>query len=229
MQRIVVEGVEIEVTRKRIKNMHLRIIPPDAKVLISAPYLLSQRSVEKFATSKIGWIKRHRQRILLSSPVAPNQFITGESHTLFGETFKLQLVDSPPFGKVYRNGTCIILHSSRNSTRIEREEMLGKWHRSELMKLLPPIIQRYEILMGVKVNEVKIRKMKTRWGSCNPSAKRIWFNLELARRPLHLIEYIVVHEMVHLLERGHNARFYGFMDLWMPDWKSYRKELRGRQ
>lgn len=229
MDIIKVGEVEIHVTRKRIRNMHLRVLPPDGKVIISAPYLLSKRAIERFASSKIGWITRHRERILLSSPVAPYQFISGESHPLFGELLELEVTDSPPYGEVYRSGARIVLHSGGNSTGIERSELLDKWYRSELMNMLQHLIRKYEEPMGVRVMEIKVRKMKTRWGSCNPSAQRIWFNLELARRPLHLVEYIVVHEMVHLLERGHNQRFYGLMEGWIPDWKKCRKELMGRE
>jgi len=228
INKILAGDIEITVTRKRIKNLHLRIIPPRGDVLISAPYLMSQRSIEKFALSKLDWINRHRQRIISAEPSVPHLYETGETHFLFGESCILEIAEGDRQGQVIKEDTRIILHLKGPADALRREKFMDKWYAGQLEQVLLGYIGKYEPVMGVKVKEVKIRKMKTRWGTCNPRAARLRFNLELARRPLHIVEYIVLHEMVHLLEPGHNKRFYSFMDRWMPGWKNYRRELKGR-
>jgi predicted metal-dependent hydrolase len=226
--KLLVAGLEITVTRKRIKNLHLRIIPPDGDVTISAPYLMSQRSIERFVISKLDWINRNRSRIISLTPSVSPEYVTGEKHLLFGEEFELEVFEGCSKKDVSREDGRIIMRLNGHMDTMKRELMLEKWYARQLEPVLIHYIKRFEPVMGVKVNEIKIRKMKTRWGTCNPAVARLRFNLELARKPLHIVEYIVLHEMVHLLEKGHNERFYGFMDRWMPGWKNYRKELRSR-
>jgi len=228
LQKILVGDIEITIARKRIRNLHLRILPPHGDVVISAPYLISQKSIERFAQSKIGWINKHRERIISEAPEVIHQYQTGEILFLLGEPFELVVNESKPHGLVLKEDKRIILHISRPASIKLREALLDRWYSTQLEPILLAYIGKYEPLMGVRVKEIKIRKMKTRWGTCNPSMSRLRFNLELARKPLYLVEYIVLHEMVHLLERGHNDRFYGFMDKWMPEWRNHRKELRNR-
>lgn len=226
MQKITIGNIEITVTRKKIKNLHLRIIPPGGDVTISAPYLMSQKSIERFALSKLGWINRHRERILSAAPSFKPQYLSGERHLLLGKQYELNVVEGDQHGLVTVEDTRIILNLGRPLDEKGRAALLEKFYARQLEPVLVGYIRKYEQLMNVRVKELKMRKMKTRWGTCNPSAARLRFNLELARKPLHIVEYIVLHEMVHLLETGHNKRFYALMERWMPQWKDYRKELR---
>ena len=212
MDTIKLGEIEIKVTRKRIRNMHLRVLPPDGKVVVSAPYLLSSKSIERFVLSKADWINRNRERILSANPLPRPEYRSGEIHFLFGNPCILELVENGKPGTAFRQGNKIIMQTGAVDANAG-ERLMEKLYRDELAAIIPSIIEKWE-------------PVKTRWGSCNTRSARIWLNLDLARRPFHLVEYIVVHEMTHLLERGHNAIFYAYMDKWIPSWKEYRKELR---
>jgi len=221
-----IEGIEIEIIRKRIKNLNLRVLPPDGSVRATAPLGMSEKKIIDFIRSKEDWIRKQQTRISERDYEEDLQFVSGEEHYLFGKKYPLLLKDnSSKEGVSFSSGT-ILLYCRPESVPEQRAEIIDRWYRENLLTNLPGLISKWEDIMGVKVREYRVRKMKTRWGTCNPKAARIWISLMLAKRRPELVEYIVVHEMVHLLERGHNKRFYALMDKYLPGWKELRKELK---
>jgi predicted metal-dependent hydrolase len=224
--RLQIEDISIDVEWKRIKNLYMRVYPPDGKVHISAPIRMDYDTLRLFAQSKLGWIRKQQTRIQSRKPVEPKEFVTGEIHPFAGKDFVLHLVERQSRPQVYLNGEFLALCVRPGASVEKRLAVMDEFYRTQLKKALPGLIAKWEQVMGVEVNSFRIKKMKTRWGSCNRKAGRIWFNLELAKKPAECLEYIVVHEMVHLLERGHNRVFYGYMDRFLPDWRRYNNLLK---
>jgi len=225
---IEVEGIRIEVQRKDIKRMHLAISSSDGRVRLSAPLRVDDKTLRRVVASKLDWIKRHQARVKENPAPIRKKFISGEIHYFQGIPHRLVLVER-------RGNSRVVLHKDRTielfvsprSTITKRRQVLDNWYRANLKKAIPPVIKKWEKVMGVEVAEWGIKKMRTRWGSCNSRAHRIWLNLELAKRSPQCLEYVVVHELAHLLENSHNKRFKGFMDQFLPGWRSIRKQLKG--
>ena len=176
--------------------------------------------------SRLGWIRRKQAGFTKQDRESRREFVTGESHYFAGRRYRLDVVEQDCAPKVWLpNNTKIALRVRPGSDRDTREAVMQRWYRQHLRAQLPPLLEKWEAKLGVSVNEVRIRKMKTLWGSCNIEAKRIWLNLELAKKPESCLVYILVHEMVHLLERSHNERFRELMDGFLPQWRMYRDEL----
>ncbi len=224
-QQIKLDDICLDVVQKDIKNMYLSIHPPTGRARISAPLRMDLDTIRVFAISKLSWIRKHQEKFRNQSREALREYITGESHYYLGKRYLLKVTkhNAPP-KVVLKHGTMEIY--IRPNTGLEkRRKLLDEWYRQRLKEITPRIIAKYEKAMKVKVGEFGIRKMKTKWGSCNIKAKRIWLNLELAKKERHYIEYIVVHEMVHLLERHHNDRFMAYMDRFIPQWRFLKEEL----
>ena len=222
-----VDGVSVLVTRKEVKHLRLRLVPPGGEVYISAPFSVSDTKITEFVRSHIDWIQK-KQAILTSrsaesenTPANPNRIC------LLGKHYDLRLFpDSKPSAAVM--GQTVDLYLPDPESAGKRELLLKELYRSALQKELDTLIPEWSRTMNVHPKEWRIRQMRTRWGTCNTVYRRIWINEELGKRPRHLIEYIVVHELCHLLERGHTARFYGLMEHFLPDWKKRKSELNGR-
>ena len=228
MTNIKINNIEIQVIKKKIKNIHLSVHPPDGRVMLAVPEKMKDSDIKKFAKSKISWIEKQRSKFELQEEKVINKFITGEEHLYLGEMYVLNIFETT--GKQHvelDNDNNLILYVKPNSTLEKRERILNEWYRGQLKNLIPYYIEKWEPIMGVKVEEFGVKLMKTRWGSCNIQAKRIWINLELAKKSPRCLEYIVVHEMVHLLERGHNAKFYAYMDKFLPNWREIKAKLNG--
>lgn len=220
-----IEDISIDVEWKKIKNIHLRVCPPDGRVRISAPVRVDPGILRGFAESKLGWIRKQQVRIRGCKPPEPREFVSGEIHFIGGERFALELVERAAKPEVIIDGDIMRLYIRPGTTVEKRQAVLEEFYREQLHKALPAIITGWEQVMNVRVNDFGIKRMKTRWGTCNRKVGRIWVNLELAKRPPECLEYIVVHEMVHMLERGHNAIFFGHMDRFLPGWRLIKKEL----
>ncbi|MBF2709313.1 M48 family metallopeptidase [Flavobacterium soyangense] len=218
--------LSIDVVRKDIKNMHLAVYPPTGRVRIAAPLRIDDEAVRLFAISKIAWIRKNQRNFNSQERQAPRQFKERESHYFLGKRYLLRIIeeDAPP-KIVFKTKTYIDLYARPNSTLEQLQTIINEWYRAELKKLIPAIIDKWENQIGVTVEDWQVKQMKTKWGTCNIEKKRIWINLELAKKPLQCLEYIVVHEMIHLLERHHNDRFLSLMEKFMPQWKFYREEL----
>ena len=229
MKSIMLDNIEIEIVKKNIKNIHLSVHPPYGTVRLAVPERMDDQSINNFATSKLNWIKKQREKYKFQDNIAPVEFVSGESHCFFGSKYLLNVVETQ--GKQYaelKNNEFIVLYVKPNSTAEKRRELIKELYRDNLKLIIPEYIKKWEKIIGVSVNEWGIKLMKTRWGTCNIQAKRIWINLELAKKNPICLEYIVVHELVHLLERNHNRRFYELMDKYMPDLKAIRNNLNGK-
>jgi hypothetical protein len=226
MHHIHVNGLAVEVVRKNIKNAHLAVYPPNGRVRVAVPTLLDDDAVRLLVITRLGWIKRQQAKFASQPRQTEREYVSGESHYFLGYRYLLNVEykDAPPKVSI-RNKTTIDLIVRPNSDPETRERILNIWYRRELKAIIPAIIAKWEGIIGVQIAEWGIKQMKTKWGTCNISARRIWLNLELVKKPIHCIEYVIVHELVHLLERHHNDRFTDFMDKFLPNWRFLRDEL----
>lgn len=226
MHQITVNGLVVDVVRKDIKNLHLAVYPPNGRVRVAAPLRVDDEAVRLAVISRMAWIKRHQAKFEGQERQSAREYVSGESHYFQGRRYLLNVVyhDAPP-KVIISNKTTLDLFVRTGSDAAKRERVLVAWYRKQLKEMIPPLIAKWEAIMGVQVAEWGVKRMKTRWGSCNLEAHRIWVNLELIKKPAHCLEYIIVHEMVHLLERLHNDRFIAHMDKFMPQWRFFREEL----
>ncbi|NLZ30405.1 MAG: M48 family metallopeptidase [Methanomicrobiales archaeon] len=226
MHRITVSGVEVDVVRKDIKNLHLGVYPPGGRVRVAAPLHVDDEVVRLAVIERLPWIRRQQNRFLAQERQSPRDYIYRETHYYLGKRYLLNVIehDGPPRVEV-RNKARIDLYVPEGSDERRREEVMRRWYRKELKALIPPLIAKWEEVIGVTVNEWGVRRMKTRWGTCTIEARRIWLNLELVKKPVQCLEYVIVHELVHLLERNHTDRFRELMDQFMPQWRCYRDML----
>lgn len=219
-------GIPVEVVRKDIKNLHLGVYPPGGRVRVAAPRRLDDEAVRLAVISRLAWIRRQQDRFEKQVRQSERELATGESQYFEGRRYRLDVIeqDSTPTVRVTTATTMAIRVRSGTSAE-ERQTVLRRWYRERLREQLPGLLDKWQPRVGVTVAEVRIRRMKTRWGSCNASARRIWLNLELAKKPESCLEYILVHEMVHFLEQHHKERFRELMDRLMPTWRMRREEL----
>lgn len=226
MDQITISDITIDVVRKDIKNIHLAVYPPTGRVRIAAPLRVNEDAIRLFIILKLGWIKRHQRKFEGQERTSPREYKNRESHYFQGKRYLLNIIetDAPP-KVVLKNKTYIELYVKPETSTAKRHKIMNEWYRKELKKIIPELIAKWEKRMNLKVNEWQVKLMKTKWGSCNIEENRIWLNLELAKKPIHCLEYIIVHEMVHLLERHHNDKFLYYMDTYLPNWKQIRTEL----
>lgn len=223
---IAVSGITVEVVRKAIKNLHLGVYPPAGRVRVAVPMHIDNEAVRLAVISKLGWIRRQQRAFARQARQSQREMVAGESHYLFGRRYRLRVVEEEaPAQVTVRGNTHLVLRVRPGTPAEKREEILSRWYRRQLRERVPELIARWEPVIGVQISEWGIRRMKTRWGTCNIAARRIWLNLELAKKTPRCLEYILVHEMVHLLERHHNERFRELMDGFMPQWRLHRDEL----
>ncbi len=225
MASIFVAEMEIEVVKKKIKNMNLYVLPPDGRVRISAPIKASNESIRQFALSRMDWIRIQVSKIEARPRPAEVQCLTGEKHYLWGGRYHLELRFANRNSGVQAVGNRMLLTVPENSSREQREKILHEWYRRELKDRIPSLLAKWEPVMGVKADSWGVKNMKTRWGTCNPRDRRIWINLQLAKWPVKCLEYVVVHELAHLLVADHSAAFKDHMDRFLPDWRVTRTEL----
>jgi len=204
--QIEIGGLVVEVVRKKIKNLHVGIYPPDGRVRVAAPPQLGDEAVRLAVISRLGWIRRQQKSFLLQQRESQREMVTGESHYFQGRRYRLEVIEAEGKpGVLFSSGRTLTLRVPPGADRARREAILYRWYRRQLRALLPSLLAKWEPKVECAVAEVRIRKMKTRWGSCNPEARRIWLNLELIKKPVSCLEYVLVHEMVHLHERHHSG------------------------
>ena len=225
MQQLELGDISIEIEQKNVKNIHLSVYPPKGRVQITAPSQMAMDTIRVFALSKLQWIKEQKKILINQERECKRDFLDRESHYFFGKRFLLKLHEIDAAPKVEIDHKHIHLYIRPNTNIEKKRKIIDEWHRTELKKITPKLIAKWEKKIGVKTNEFGIKKMRTKWGTCNIKAKRIWLNLELAKKPKACIEYIIVHELVHLLERSHNKRFVKLLNQFMPKWRFHRDEL----
>src|SRR2546422_4848348 len=225
-RQITVNGLPVVIVRKDIKNLHLGVYPPNGRVRVAAPLRVSDDAVRLAVIGKLGWIKRQQTRFEAQSRQSEREMVSGESHYFLGQRYRLRVVSHDPTAKVLvRSKSAIELHVQPEMDTKQRERVLQRWYRHQLRELIPPLLEKWQEALGVQVAACRIKRMKTKWGACNARARRIWLNLELAKKPVHCLEYIVVHDLVHLIERHHSDRFISIMDKCLPQWRLWRDEL----
>ncbi len=226
MHRIDVNGLAVDVVRKDIKNLHLAVYPPNGRVRVAAPLRVNDEAVRLAVIAKLAWIKRQQGKFEEQERESQREYVGGESHYFQGARYRLNVIlQNAPGRVVVRNKRFIDLTVRPHSTPEQRERVMSAWYRAYLRQAVPPLIEKWAGIIGVQVSEWGVKQMKTKWGTCNIEARRVWLNLELAKKSARCLEYILVHEMVHLLERHHNERFLELMGKFMPQWRSLREEL----
>ena len=224
--KTIVSNLQIETVRKDIKNIHLGVYPPDGRVRVSLPLKINDETLRLFIISKKSWIKKQQKKFLQQERQTKREYVSGETHYFFGRRYQLNVNNSDSEPKIeIRKKKHIDLYVKPNTSIQQKERIFEKFYRSELEKIIPKLVQKWKKKVGTKVNEVKIRKMKTKWGTCNSKDKRIWLNLELAKKPLQCIDYVFVHELVHLIEKRHSDRFIQLLESSYPNWLSRKEEL----
>lgn len=219
------DGIVISIIRKPIKNMHLRIYPPHGEVKVSVPLRFSMALIHRQLEAKRAWIHAQRARLTQNVPQPGPCFETGERHYFLGKSVTLLIHENSKQAKIAMDDHVIHCFTKADSTPSTREALLQNWYREQMKAVLPELLKKWEPIIGVKVNSWGIKLMKTRWGSCNVRAQRIWLNLNLIKKPLVCLEYVLAHEMVHILEASHNKRFHALMTQFMPQWRDYQKQL----
>lgn len=223
---ITVSGVDVQVVRKDIKNLHLAVYPPDGRVRVAVPAHVSDENVRLAVVSKLSWIKRQQRDFKNQPRQSERAYISGECHYFFGKRCRLEVIEreAKPEIRLLKSGRLKMF--VRPGTSIEsKAKLLNAWYRWELKKMVPELLEKWQPVVGKEVAEWGIKKMKTKWGSCNIEQRRIWLNLELAKKPPECLEYILVHELVHLYERNHNERFQKLLEGFLPDWRTRVKVL----
>lgn len=225
MVKIQLGDIAVEVVQKSIKNIHLSVYPPQGKVRIAAPLRMDLGTIRVFAASKISWIKQQQHKLQNQARESPREYIDRESHYLWGKRYLLKVVeqDAPP--NVQLQHSAMVLSVRPGADEDKKQSVLGEWYRRQMKKEIHLLLEKWAPHMGVEIPSFIVRKMKTKWGSCTPASKSILINLELAKKPAECLEYIVLHELTHLLEPTHNSRFVGLMTQFMPKWQLHRDEL----
>lgn len=218
-------GVSVDVVSKDIKNLHLSVYPPTGRVRIAAPQHMKLETIRVFAISKLGWIKRQQHRVLHQDREAPREYLERESHYVWGKRYLMKVAVADGAPSVGLNHRQLVLSLRPDTSDTRRGEILDAWYRAQIKMAMPALLARWQPLMGVRLGRFYVQRMKTKWGSCTPSARSIRLNTDLAKKPPGCLEYIVVHELAHLLEPTHNARFMALMDHFLPNWRQSRDDL----
>lgn len=228
MGKLTVSGLTVEVVRKDIRNLHLGVYPPNGRVRVAAPLAVSDAAVRLAVIGKLGWIRRQQARFAAQPRESRRRMVSGESHDFLGRRYRLRVrqMDGPgKAGVLLRGKTHIEMRVRSETDADQRERLLQVWYREQLKALVSPLLERWQEVIGVRAAAFGVRRMKTKWGSCNVAARRIWLNLELAKKPVRCVEYILVHELVHLRVRRHDDQFTLLMDRYLPGWRARRDEL----
>ena len=224
--KLVMSDLEVQTVRKNIKNIHIGVYPPNGRVRVAAPLRTTDDTIRLIVLSKIPWIRKQQDKFARQKRETPREYVSGESHYFSGQRYILNVIQGP-----YRPQILIAGKKRMNmfvrpdASQAERSRIMEKFYRRELRKMIESEIKKWEEKLGVYAKEVKIKRMKTKWGSANTGERRIWFNLELAKKSQNCLSYVVLHELTHLIERHHNERFKEIVTTMMPNWKLYRDEL----
>lgn len=225
MIEVIIGNIKIVITKKDIKNMYIRVLPPEGTVQITAPQAASDDAIRMFAVSRISWIKKQKQQFEEQARQTKRQYVTGESYYVWGRRYRLDVQYSNLRNDVRISGGKLILQVRKESTVQQRESTLNEWYRSQLKQAVPEVLEKCEQIVGVKVNEWHVKNMRTKWGTCNAEQKRIWLNLQLAKKTPECLAYVITHELVHFMERNHSEQFRQYMDKFFPNWRMVKENL----
>ena len=226
---MVVAGIEVELVQKDIKNLHLAVYPPNGRVRLAAPMDVNEKTLELYVTSKIPWIRKQQRLFAKMDRQSPRQYVNRESHYFLGKRYLLRVHETDhPYRHakvVCKTKTYIDVYVKEDSSTAQRAELMKEWYRAKLKEILSELVPKWEDILNVKANQVKVHTMKTKWGSCNTDNGNILFNIELAKKPIECIEYVVVHELLHLIERKHSDLFKAYLDKYVPNWRYVKAQL----
>ena len=225
VSQIKLGDIAVDVVLKDIKNVHLSVYPPTGRVRISAPERMSMETIRAFAISKLGWIKQQQAKVREQERETPRDYLDRESHYVWGKRYLLTVSESDAPPSIELKHDRMLQRVRPRTDKDKRQALVEGWYREQIKTAVPPLLGRWEPQVGVRVERLYVQRMKTKWGSCNYKAHTIRLNTELAKKPADCLEYVLVHELVHFLERYHNDRFRGYMDQFMPQWRLYRDEL----
>lgn len=226
LRQISVGGLSVEIVRKDIKNLHLGVYPPSGYVRVAAPLAVSDNAVRLAVVGKLGWIKRQRARFVTQLRQSEREMVSGESHYFLGRRLRLRVIADGGHPAIQmKSRSTLELHVKPQAGAEQRERILHRWYRQQLHELIPALVEKWQAILRVEISGYGIRKMKTHWGTCNVENRQILLNLELAKKPVRCLEYIVAHEAMHLVEPSHNDRFKALLDRHFTDWKRIRTEL----
>lgn len=224
MAEVTIGSITIDLQRKPIKNLHISVLPPEGKVRVSAPMQLSDTAIRMAVVKRLAWIREQQADFAAQPRQSEREMCSGETHYLWGRGYRLDVCVSSS-ASVKLKGGRIVITSKAEIPAEKRQLILQDWYRQVLRKRLVPLMQQWQERIGVTPSFVGIKRMKTKWGSCNPNTGRIWLNLELVKKPPECLEFIIVHELIHLLERHHNERFNTLMRQHLPKWAEHRRTL----
>lgn len=225
LRHIRIGALSVEVVRKDIKNLHLGVYPPNGRVRVAAPLVVDDDAVRLAVIEKLGWIKRQKAKFAEQPRQSQREMVNGESHYFLGKRYRLRVHEANAASVAVRGLATLDLFVRLDTEASQREAVLLRWYRAQLKILIPPLVEKWEQVLCVQATSWGIKRMKTKWGSCNTASGRVWLNLELAKKPVQCLEYIVVHELVHLLERNHTKRFAELMNRFLPNWRVSRDQL----
>jgi predicted metal-dependent hydrolase len=225
VEQIELGDMKVDVVLKDIKNIHLSVYPPNGRVRISAPKRMDLATIRIFAISKLDWIREQQRKLQAQERETPREYLDRESHYLWGKRYLMKVIEFEDVPFVELNHTHILLRVRPGANEEKKQSVVEEWYRRQLKEAVIPLIDLWQPRLGVQVQQFFIRRMKTRWGSCNKAKGHIRLNTELAKKERECLEYIVVHEMVHLIEPTHNKRFIALMDRHLPHWRQLRDEL----
>jgi predicted metal-dependent hydrolase len=220
-----IAGIPVAVRRKRVKHLHLYVKPPDGHVLVTAPLLMSDADIARFVSSKSDWLQKHVAKFALRPAPVTMQYQTGETLWVFGKPYRLLAQHGGRYGLTLTGDTAI-LNARAASTAAQREKYVNEWKRAMLTAEIARRLPAWETVTNLRASGFQIKRMSTRWGTCNIKTGKLWFSLHLAEKPPECLDYILLHELLHLKERGHNKRFYGLLDFYMPGWKERKTALK---
>lgn len=222
-----IDDIPVEIVKKSVKRINLRIYPPDGRVKVSAPLKCSDKLLLQYLQEKSTWIRAHRDRILSRPHALPQALQTGATIPFLGNDYFLTIVEHHGPAQIKIIDSIMYCYSKPGASDEQRQAILTRWYKKAMEALLPDLITQWERIIPVQAAQWGVKQMKTRWGSCNTRAKRIWLNLNLIKKPQACLEYVLVHELVHLLEASHNQRFYALMTQYMPSWRTHQLTLEG--
>jgi predicted metal-dependent hydrolase len=217
--------MQIAVLRKDIKNLHLSVLPPLGKVRVAAPRHMKLDTIRVFVISKLAWIRNQQRKMRAQDRETPREYLDRESHYVWGRRYLLRRVEKHAAPAIDLKHSKLVMQVRPGTDEPRCQQILEAWYREQIRGAIPGLIDKWQPIIGVRVGRVFVQRMKTRWGGCNPQSGAIRLNTDLAKKPPECLEYIVVHEMAHLLEPTHNARFVALMNLFLPAWQQLRKRL----
>ena len=223
--QIEISGIKIEVQKKNIKNLHLVVAPPDGKVRVSAPMHLSDESIAMFVRTKLGWIKKQQEKFKKQPRQTEREYVSGETLYVWGQQYFLRVDYSYKGNSLVLEGNEAILTVRKESTASQREAFVNEWYRALLKEKIETYLPRWEKITGLHCDSWQTKYMTTRWGTCNTNTGKIWLNLQLAKKPIECLEYVILHELTHLKVRNHSKEFVALMDQYMPYWREIKKLL----